>query len=284
MSLGKGSYAVCGGQVGERNLILTDTTAFAATFNNSGYTIRQIGQGCGAIGPNDLGIYNNRAFWMSKNSFYSYDGTQVLTIECPIKDQYVGKLERYNYPKSFVWINSEYGEAWFHYPHEDDGVEVSRYLIFNYLEQGNPWSFGTWDRTCMTEAGMLKDPIGLDILDNIWRHETGHEMPGDIVLPFIETGYVTGPTADRWLGCRRYYPDIENQIGNIRFKIVGKRAPQGQNNVQSIGPLLMIPDQAKLDFVLSARQLKFRWDSDTSTTNWRLGVVGLEMKADKERR
>jgi hypothetical protein len=136
----------------------------------------------------------------------------------------------------------------------------------------------------MTEAGMLKDPIGLDILDNIWRHETGHEMPGDIVLPFIETGYVTGPSGDRWLGCRRYYPDIENQIGNIRFKIVGKRAPQGQNNVQIIGPLLMIPDQAKLDFVLSARQLKFRWESDTSTTNWRLGVVGLEMKADKERR
>ena len=284
MSLGKGSYAVCGAQVGERNLILTDTTAFAASFNNSGYSIRQIGQGCGAIGPNDLGVYNNRAFWASKNSFYSYDGTQVLTIECPVKDQYVGKLERYNYPKMFVWINHEYGEAWFHYPHQDDGVEVSRYLIFNYLEQGNPWSFGTWDRTCMTEAGMLKDPIGLDILDNIWRHEVGSEMPGDIVLPFIETGYVTGPTADRWLGCRRYYPDIENQIGNIRFKITGKRAPQGQNNVQAIGPLLMIPDQAKLDFVLSARQLKFRWESDSSTTNWRLGVVGLEMKADKERR
>ena len=122
--------------------------------------------------------------------------------------------------------------SWFHYPHEDDGVEVSRYLIFNYLEQGNPWSIRNLGSDLHDQAGMLKDPIGLDILDNIWRHETGHEMPGDIVLPFIETGYVTGPTADRWLGCRRYYPDIENQIGNIRFKITGKRAPQGQNNVQ----------------------------------------------------
>jgi hypothetical protein len=282
--LGKGSYAICGAQVGERNLILTDTTAFSAAFNNSGYSIRQVGTGCGAMGVNDLAVYNNRAFWASKNAFYSYDGTQIQTIECPVKEQFVAHLAQFQESKTFAWINSEFSEVWFHYPHADDGLEISRYLIFNFIEQGNPWSFGTFDRTCMASAGIIKDPIGIDLSRNIWRHERGTAMPGNITLPFLETGYLVGQGGDRWLGCRRYYPDVENQTGNIKFTVSGKRAPQGQNNEQTVGPLLLIPDENKLDFVLSCRQLKFRWESEATPTWWRLGVVGLEMKADKERR
>ena len=118
----------------------------------------------------------------------------------------------------------------------------------------------------------------------VLTHEIGHAMSGNIVLPFIETGYLVAQAGDRWTGCRRYYPDIEGQIGNLKFTVHGKRAPQGQNNEQTIGPLLLIPDENTLDFVISCRQLKFRWESEASPTNWRLGVVGLEMKADKERR
>jgi hypothetical protein len=285
--LGRGSYAVCGAQVGSANLILTDNGAFTASFTgtSAGYAFRQIGRGCGAIGQRGLAVYNGRAFWPSRNAFYAYDGVQVLPIECPVKDQYVSMLKQYQENKVFAWMNHEYGEVWIHYPHTSDGNEVSRYLLFNTVEQGNPWSFGTWDRTCMTPAGVYANPIGIDASDNIWKHETGTSFSGSgIVLPFIKTGFASGEAGDRWLGVRRYYPDIENQVGNILFTVTGKRAPQGQNNTQVIGPLVLIPNEDKVDFLLAARQLQFEWRSSSSTTSWRLGVVPLEMRAEKERR
>ncbi len=283
-SLGKGSKAVCGGQVGERNLILTDDAAYTASFTNNGYSVRLVGQGCGAVGQRALAIHNNRAFWPSLNGFYAYDGAQVLAIECPVKDRYVGQLKQYQENKTYAWINNEYGEVWFHYPHTSDGNEISRYLIFNFIEQGNPWSFGTFNRTCWTRSGVYKNPIAIDSSGNIWSHETGTSMSGSITLPYIETGYVTGEAGDRWLGCRRYYPDFESQTGDILFTVTGKRAPQGQNNTQIVGPLLLPLNKRSVDFLLAARQLKFKWASYSSTTQWRLGIVGLEMLADKERR
>jgi hypothetical protein len=285
--LGKGSRAVCGAQVGSTNLILTDAGAFTANFTgtSAGYAVRPIGQGCGAVATRALAVYNGRAFWASPNALYAFDGAQVLPIECPIKDQYVAKLSQYQENKTFAWMNTEYGEVWVHYPHTSDSGETSRYLLFNTVEEGNPWSFGTFDRVCMASPTVFSNPIGIDASDNIWRHETGTTFSGSgIVLPFIETGYVTGEAGDRWMGCRRYYPDIENQTGNILFTVTGKRAPQGQNNTQIIGPLILIPDQRAVDFLLSCRQLKFKWASYSSTTFWRLGIVGLEMRAQKERR
>jgi hypothetical protein len=46
----------------------------------------------------------------------------------------------------------------------------------------------------------------------------------------------------------------------------------------------MVTDQKKLDFLLRSRQIKCKWASTSTTTNWRLGVVGFEMLVNKERR
>jgi hypothetical protein len=282
--LGKGSAAICGGQVGERNLILTDDGAYTASFTSNGYAVRLIGQGCGAVGQRCLAIHNNRAFWASKNGFHAYDGAQVLAIECPIHDRYVGQLKQYQENKVFAWLNVQFGEVWFHYPHTTDGNEISRYVVFNFLEQGNPWSFGTFNRTCWVRAGVYQDPIAIDSSGNIWKHETGNVFSGSVTLPFLETGYTVGEAGDQWLGCRRYYPDFENQTGDILWTMTGKRAPQGSSQTQVIGPKTIVADQRKVDFLLASRQFKFKWASSTSTTAWRLGVVGLEMRAQKERR
>lgn len=282
-TLGKGSSAVCGRAVGERNLLLTDDGAYLAQFTTNGYAVVLIAEGCGCIGPQAIAVHNNRAFWAGIKGFHIFDGAQVLPIECPIKDRYVAKLKLYQEPKTFAWINIEYGEAWFHYPHTDDGNEISRYVLYNFMEQGNPWSFGTMVRTCFVRAGVFQHPLAVDLSGNIWYHETGHVMPAG-QLPFIETGYVTADAGDRWLGFRRYYPDIEAQVGDINWTITGKRAPQGDPNTQELGPYLIAPGDRKVDFRLSARQAKVKWASEETPTYWRLGIVGLEVMSERERR
>jgi hypothetical protein len=285
LTLGKGSYAVCGAQVGERNLILSDDAAYVASFTSNGYSLQLIGTGCGAIGPRSMAVHNNRAFWASHSGFHIYDGAQVLPVECPIKDRYVDRLKEFQDNKTFAWLNSEFGEVWFHYPHTDDGNEISRFFIYNFLEQGNPWAFGTFNRTCFVRSSVFDHPIAIDVDGNIWYHETGNEFSGEAInLPFIETGFITSQSGNKWTGCRRFYPDIENQTGNIEFSVTGKRAPQGALNTQVVGPFVIAPGDRKVDFLISARQLKFRWESTDTPTQWRLGVVGLEVIAERERR
>lgn len=283
--LGVGSRAVCGEPVGDVSLILSDDAAFSGIFTATGYALTLLGTGCGGVGAGCVATFNNSAFWASKRGFHSFNGAQVLPITCPVKDRYVGKLAQYQENKTFAWMNVEYGEVWWHYPHTDDGTETSRYLIYNVIAPGNPWSFGTLNRTSMVRSSVFHYPIGIDASGNIWSHEYGAVFSGSgIVLPFIETGYITGGDGDRWMGCRRYYPDVENQTGNILLTVIGKRAPQGQHTTQTIGPLFILPDQRTVDFLLSARQLKFRWESAETPTMWRLGVVGLEVVSERERR
>ena len=283
LPLGIGSVAVCGAQVGARNLILTDDAAYAASFTNNGYSLSVIGTGCGAMSTNCLAVVNSRAYWPSKKSICYYDGQQVTALECSIKTRFAAKISQYQANKIFSWRNVEYNEIWMHYPHSDDGLEVSRYLILNLLDKENPWAFGTMNRTCMEKAGIFTSPIGVDVSGNIWNHETGADFPG-LALPYLESGYIGAEDGDQWVGCRRYYPDIKDQIGNIRFTVTGKRAPQGQNNTQVIGPLVMVPNKRTIDFLINCRQFKFKWESESSPSNWRLGVVGLEMKPGGGRR
>ena len=284
--LGRGSYLVGGGVVGERNLLLTDDTAYTATFTgNSGsvYSIAPVANGVGLIGRNALATYSGRAFWVSKNGFHSFDGSQVQTVECPVRNRMFGYLPQYQENKTFSWVNIPFGEWWIHYPHSSDGTETSRYLTFNFLEERNPWSVGTFNRTAMVRAGTFQYPIGVDTSGNIWYHENGTAMTGTgITLPFIETGWLTGADGDKWVGCRRYVPDLE-QDGNIEFTISFKRRPQGQLNTTTYGPFLCREGQERIDFLGRGRQMKLRWESVPTTTKWRLGIVGLEVLLDQER-
>ena len=125
LPLGIGSVAVCGAQVGQRNLILTDDAAYAASFTNNGYNLSVIGTGCGAMSTNSLAVMNSRAYWPSKKSICYYDGQQVTALECSIKTRFATKISQYQANKIFSWRNVEYNEIWMHYPHSDEGLEVS---------------------------------------------------------------------------------------------------------------------------------------------------------------
>jgi hypothetical protein len=105
-----------------------------------------------------------------------------------------------------------------------------------------------------------------------------------VVLPYLKCGYITSDAGDRWIACRRYYPDIKDQVGNILFSVFGKRAPQGEGNTYRIGPLLVKPNERMVDFLIRSRQLQVEWRTEATPTFWRLGDVPLEMLANKERR
>jgi hypothetical protein len=285
--LGKGSYLVGGRAVGERNIVLTENSAYTMTYNGSVgsvFSISPIADGCGLIGANAIASYSGKAFWVSRDALHMYDGGSVLAVECPVRDRLFGSLAQYQENKTFSWIDVAHGEWWIHYPHTSDGTEVSRYLTYAFLEKENPWAVGTFNRTIMTRSGTYAYPIGVDSSGNIWFHEYGTTFSGSgITLPYIETAYLTGEDGDAFVGARRYVPDFDNQTGNIKFTITFKRRPQGQLNTTTLGPFLVRDDQERVDFLGRGRQVKMKWQSVPTTTKWRMGVIGLELLMDQER-
>lgn len=282
--LGKGSYGVGGCVAGERNLIFTDDSVFSSYFNGTGYSIQSLAHGCGLIGRNAVAVYNGKAFWLSWSGFYMYDGQQVLSIECPIKDEIIGQFKQYQENKSWTWANTEFGEVWFSYAHTDDGSEISRYVGFNILEKGNPWIKGTWDRTCGVRMGTFDHPVCVDASDNVWYHEYGNVFTSATQLPFIETAYFNTSDGDKWMGARRYLPDIKDQVGTLNFTITAKQDPQGQLDTETRGPFTVIPNQKRVDFRIRGRQLKLKWEFVDTTCYGRIGTIPMEILLEQERR
>ena len=115
--LGKGAYAVCGAQVGQRNLILSNEAAFVASFTNAGYTLQTVATGCGALATRGMAVVNARAYWASGVASTTTTASRWCPLECSIKTEFAGKISLYNENKIFAWRNVEYNEIWFHYPH-----------------------------------------------------------------------------------------------------------------------------------------------------------------------
>ena len=201
-----------------------------------GYSVRQIGVGCGAVGTRAMAVYNNRAFWAGDNAFYAYDGTQISVIECPLKDRYVGKLALIRRTRPTPGPISNTVKSGFTMLTADDGHRDHALPAFclHRTEQSLVVSAPSTE-PALRRPSSINKPIAIDTTGAIWTHETGTAMPGNIVLPFIETGYLVGQAGDRWAGCRRYYPDIEHQVGNINSPSPASARRRGRTTRRPLG-------------------------------------------------
>ena len=293
--LSVGSEIIGGIRSRQETLVWTDSALYSIQFVGPPLTfaVNLINQGVGMIAPNACINAPNGVYWMAEDGFYRYNGS-VQRLECTVLSYVQENLNLSQLYKCFALSNKQYNEIWWFYPSTQDNTgEISRYVIYNYLE--NTWSIGELVRTAWLDEDVFVAPLATEN-GYLYNQETGEDADGSPMdNVFIESS------------------DFDLQEGND-FAFISKIIPDIKfygTNTSSGGPLINMqiktrnfPAQSlstkvtkdvsnntnELNVRARARQavLRLQSDDDADTGNrlgvqWRLGYTRMYIQPDGRR-
>jgi hypothetical protein len=219
LPVASGSRILSGLASRQQNLIWTDTSLFALTFtgDDSVFTQRLLGTGCGLIGPNAAVEANGVAFWWSPNGFYAFQGSTPQRLACTLERDVFNNLDTLQAHKIYAGLNPRFSEVWWMYPDARDGDECSRVVVFNFAEQ--TWATHTMDRTSWLSGDVFDNPIGFSASGMVYDHEVGQDANGGPLNWFLTSAEFDIEDGENLVLVKALVPDIEQQVGAIRYEI-----------------------------------------------------------------
>ncbi len=293
--LSVGSEIIGGIRSRQETLVWTDSALYSIQFVGPPLTfaVNLINQGVGMVGPNACINAPNGVYWMTEDGFYRYNGS-VQSLECTVLNYVQENLNLSQLFKCFALVNKQYNEVWWFYPSTQDNTgEISRYVIYNYLE--NTWSIGELVRTAWLDEDVFVAPLATEN-GYLYNQETGEDADGSPMdNVFIESS------------------DFDLQEGND-FAFISKIIPDLKfygTNTSSGGPLINMQIKTRnfpaeslstkvtkdvsnntneLNVRTRARQavLRLQSDDDADAGNrlgvqWRLGYTRMYIQPDGRR-
>jgi len=299
LRLSSGSLIVGGMKSRQEVLVWTDTSLYSMTFIGPPLTfaINLINEGAGLIGPKAAVNAPNGVFYMSKNSFYYYNGS-VQKLPCSVQDYVFSDLNLTQAYKCHTALNSEFSEVWFFYPSLTDNTEeISRFVIYNYEE--NIWSIGSLVRYAWLDTGIEDKPVASGPLgsDNyIYQHETGfNDDDNAMENVFIESADIDIADGDNFAFLKKVIPDVlfDIELGfsvTPAINVVVKRRDFNGQSLITDSTVQVTNTSTFSSLRTRSRQVVLRFESDddntvTDTKNykWRLGSARLEVQPSGRR-
>jgi len=148
---------VAGVSVRGRTLLLTTTDCWTATYQGppTVFGFQKIGDSCGLVGKNMLASVGPSAFWMGKNNFFFYDGTQARVLPCEVHDKVFTEINRSKVSHGWCVANQKFNEVWWFYP-ANGADECNKYVAYDYRE--NHWLIGDLTRSTGVDSGPFQEP------------------------------------------------------------------------------------------------------------------------------
>lgn len=278
-------------------LIFTDTSLHGMQYIGPPFTFgfQQLGTNCGLIGPHAAVDANGVALWMSRDSFYVFDGT-VKKLACTVQEYVFQDINVIQGPKTHVGINTQFNEVtWWYCSFTSD--DIDRYVTFNYLE--NTWATGSMPRTAWQDTGTFARPLATEFLPQsneepidgevlglspgrsvIYRQETGKDAIDQPINSFLQSGYFDIGDGDNMLFMKRFIPDFKNQIGDITVRLLLRAYPSTTASPSSLDPYLVTPTTDKVDTRARGRQISISIESNVLGSNWRFGTLRVDVQPD----
>ena len=278
LALSIGGTALSGLAARQQNLLWTESALYGMVFTGSADTVfsfKPLGSGCGIIGRNAAVEHNGIAFWMSPAGFYIFQGATPQKIDSSVEKDVFANISALQAEKIYAGVNPNLPEVVFLYPDARDGVECSRAVRFNYIEQH--WAVDTFDRSCMVSQGVFPNLIMFGNGGLIFEHEVGQTANGNPIVGYLETSYFDVEDGGNLMNIMRIVPDFLNQAGPVSFTIKGRPFPNGPEwtwgpYTYGTGPTA----KQKLDMRRTARQMKIRMDFASAPAAWRLGALRID--------
>ncbi len=279
-------------------LVWTDTSLHGVQFVGTPFTfgLRQLGANCGLIAQHAAIEVNGRAYWMSDNSFYMYDGV-VKKMPCSVQDYVFDDLSYTNRNDIACGINTAFNEIIWYYP-SASATAIDRGVAYNYLE--NTWYTVNLGRTTWLGAYVFENPIATEYDSSItanvstilgltagasyiYEHESGNnQADGTAISAFLTTGSVEIADGDELMSVSRLVPDFDNLANTMTATLTLEQYPQSAANVTTTGSITSTTE--KIDVRGRGRAVKIKYETNTvDDTAWRLGSTKLQLRPDGRR-
>lgn len=293
--LSVGSEIIGGIRSRQETLVWTDSALYSIQFVGPPLTfaVNLINQGVGMIAPNACINAPNGVYWMAEDGFYRYNGS-VQRLECTVLSYVQENLNLSQLFKTFALVNKQYNEVWWFYPSTQDNTgEISRYVIYNYLE--NTWSIGELVRTAWLDEDVFTAPVATNN-NYLYNQETGEDNDGSPMdNVFIESSDFDLQEGNDFAFISKIIPDLKfygtntaSGVPQINMQIKTRNFP-----AQSLSTKVtkdVSNNTNELNVRTRARQavLRLQSDDDADTANrlgvqWRLGYTRMYIQPDGRR-
>ena len=279
-----------------QTLVWTDTSLHSLQFIGPPFTfgLRQLGQNCGIIGQHAGIDLNGNSFWMSQDSFYTFDGS-VKKLPCTVEQFVFNNINQTASENAFAGHNGEFNEIiWFYARTGSD--QINAVVVYNYQE--GTWWTGTLARTSWLDRVTYDNPIGTQYLGNttannetilgltsgatqIYLHEQGNDADGEAMDAYLKSGAVQIGQGDDFSFVSKLIPDIQNQSGTLNLDFEFLRYPNDANAVTK--STSFTSGTEKVDLRGRGRQFTANIVSNTTGTAWRLGTMRFDIQPDGRR-
>lgn len=278
--LASGARIVGGRMMGAYALVWTDSELYIGQ-RTTEWSFERVAGNCGLIGPNAAIVVGQRAFWIgSDRQFYVYSlGGSPELIVCPIREDFADNLAAGQQDKIVCASVSEFGEVFWVYPDERDGVECSRSVRLSVVD--GKWAKGSFARTSFVDASPASSPVGVTYGGQIYWHERGTSADGGALSWFLETGAQYLEPGEKRFMLRKWWPDFESQVGGVSLTIYTREYPQGDET--EWGPYIAPADQSQVDLRVSGRIARLVWSGNSAPNSARFGRQTFDLVTTGER-
>jgi hypothetical protein len=298
--LSSGSLIVGGIKSRQEILIWTDTSLYSMNFIGPPLTfaLNLINEGAGLIGPKAAVNAPNGVYFISKKGFFFYNGA-VQQLPCSVQEYVFNDLDLSQAFKCHTALNAAFSEVWFFYPSiEDDTGEVSRYAIYNYIE--NSWSIGKLVRYAWLDAGIEDKPIAAGQgsgTSYLYEHETGFNNDTDAMQSvYIESADIDIADGQNFAFVKKIIPDVAfvSTVGTSQtptMNIVVKRRNYPSESLTTDSTNQITNSTTFADVRTRTRQVVMRFESDDDVSvaannkdfKWRLGKTRIDVQPSGRR-
>lgn len=293
--LSAGSEIIGGIRARQETLVWTDSALYNITFVGPPLTfaVNLINQGVGLISPNGCINSPSGVYWMSDDGFYFYNGS-VKRLSCSVLSYVLDNLDIDQKFKVFGLLNKEFNEVWWFYPSTQDSTgEISRYVIYNYLEDS--WSIGQLIRTSWLDQDVFDRPLAT-ASNTLFNQESGQDNDGSPMDDvFIESADFDLQDGNDFVFVRRVIPDIKfegtnTETGAPQINMVLKTRNEPAESLVTRFTKDVSNNTNQLHVRARGRQavLRLQSDDDADTSNrlgvqWRLGYTRMDIQPDGKR-
>jgi len=263
-------------------LAWTDTALYNIKYTGEPYyfSFDVLGKNCGLLSQQATIDVGGTIYWMGLKGFFSYNG-QVQTIACPItkdlfEDTGAFNIDKFQKEKIFAGHNSLYREViWFYQSVNSTTNDCDAYVIFNYDE--NVFYYGTLNRSCWLDVGLLNNPVGFGTDGFMYTHELGLDADNDALESYIESAEFDMANGEEIVFADRLVPDFR-MLGQAAITLKFRKYPNGP--VEEKGPYLIEPSTEKVDIRGRGRQLSIKIEADSAGSFWQLGKMRLRTRTN----